>query len=122
MLVTASILDGAAKGFLHKVSYISMIKSKYVMMSKKLSYYKKSKIRDDVMTSKTSHDIKKFVITSKIRNNEKNDKNLVKKLVMRSKSVSGCQQNASCCENVPDVKMIVMTPISVTSKIRHYMS
>ena len=35
------------------------------------------------------------------------DKNLVKRLVMRSKSVSGCQQNASCCQKVPGVKMIV---------------
>ena len=43
-----------------------------------------------------------------------NDKNVVKKLVMRSKSVSGCQQNASCCQNVPGVKMIVKTSISAT--------
>ena len=43
-----------------------------------------------------------------------NEKNVVKRLVMRSKSVSGCQQNASCCQNVPGVKMLIMTSISAT--------
>ena len=36
-----------------------------------------------------------------------NDKNVVKRLVMRSKSVSGCQQNASCSQNVPGVKISI---------------
>ena len=48
------------------------------------------------------------------KNTVRTTKYLVKRLVMRSKSASGCQQNASCCQNVPGVKMIVMTSISAT--------
>ena len=86
---------------------------KYVMTSKSSSWHKK-----------TCHDIKKFAITTKIRshyilfrNNKKlcqDDKNLVKKLVMRSKRVSGCHKMRQVVKTFHGVKMFVMTSIRAT--------
>ena len=107
----------------HNVKNTSKVRNKVKIRHDIKKFVIKSKIRDDVMTSKTCHDIKKFVITSQnvfnifsSRNNEKlqSERHLIKKLVIGSKSVSGCQQNASCCQNIPGVKMIFVTSISET--------
>ena len=116
--------------------------TKFVMTSKTSTTH--HNVKNTSKVRKVRHDVKKFVIVKntqwrhdiknmrwhqKVRYNIKNtlyfvpeimkiysqnDKNVVKKLVMRSKNVSGCQQNASCCQNVPGSKWSF-----VTYKIRH---